>query len=305
MPIAEAHPLRGVSLLLAALFCFALLDATSKHLSQTYAVPFLVWARYSLHCLLMLVFLAPSLRWRLVATRRPGLQVLRALLLVAVTGFAMAAFRVMPLAEATALLFVTPLLVALLAGPLLGEQVGGRRWLAVLVGFAGTLLVVRPGSGLSAEGIGYAMTAAGCYCLYQIQTRQLSPTENTVTMLFYTALVGTVVMTVGLPWFWSPIAPGPVDALMIASLGLYGGTGHFLLIRAFRHARASTLSPFLYTQLIWATLLGWGIYGQLPDALGFTGMAVIAGSGLLVALAETRKAPEAAAEAARIPAKEE
>jgi drug/metabolite transporter (DMT)-like permease len=287
--MAEEHPLRGVMLMLAALFCFALLDATSKHLSQTYAVPLLVWARYTLHFLIMVLFLAPSMRWKLVATRRPLMQVVRAMLLVAVTGLAMAAFRVMPLAEATALLFVTPLFVALLAGPLLGEQVGPLRWLALVAGFAGTLLIARPGSGLSLEGIGYAMTAAACYCLYQIQTRQLSPTENTLTMLFYTALVGTVVMTLGLPWFWNPSLPPPADALMIASLGLYGGTGHFLLIRAFRHARASTLSPFLYTQLIWATLLGWGIYGQLPDTLAFGGMGIIAGGGLIVALAESRR----------------
>ncbi len=149
--------------MLAALLCFALLDATSKHLSQTFNVPLLVWARYTVHCLLMLVFLGPSLGTRLVATSRPVAQVLRALLLVGVTGFAMAAFRVMPLAETTALLFVTPLIVALLAGPFLGERVGKARWLAALVGFAGTLLIARPGGALALDGVLYTTIAAICY----------------------------------------------------------------------------------------------------------------------------------------------
>jgi drug/metabolite transporter (DMT)-like permease len=285
----EPRPLTGVALMLAALFCFALLDATSKHLSQIYSVPLLVWARYTLHCLMMVIVLAPSMRMKLVATKKPLAQMVRGTLLVAVTGFAMAAFRIMPLAEATALLFVAPLFVVLLAGPLLGERAGPLRWLAVLAGFGGTLLIARPGSSLSFAGVALALTAAACYSIYQIQTRRLSATESTVTMLFYTALMGTLVMTLGLPWFWGGPMPTALDALMIASLGLYGGTGHFLLIRAFRHAPASTLSPFQYTQLIWATFLGWAVYGQLPDALSMVGMVIVVGSGLLVALAERRR----------------
>jgi len=144
--------------MLSAVFCFALLDATSKHLSQTFNVPLLVWARYSVHLLLMLILFGPSRRLRLIATARPIAQIARALLLVGVTGFAMAAFRVMPLAETTALLFITPLIVALLAGPMLGEHVGSRRWLAALAGFGGTLLIVRPSGDLPADGIVFAMT---------------------------------------------------------------------------------------------------------------------------------------------------
>jgi drug/metabolite transporter (DMT)-like permease len=287
--VTEPHPLRGIGLMVAALFLFAALDATSKHLSQTYAVPLLVWARYTLHCLMMVIFLAPSMRWKLVATGRPWRQAIRGVLLVGVTGFAMAAFRIMPLAEATALLFVTPLFVTLLAGPLLGEQVGRLRWLAVAVGFAGTLLIARPGSDLSVPGVALSLAAAGCYAFYQVQTRILSPGESSVTMLFYTALMGTVVMSLGLPWFWSGPWPDLADALLIASLGLYGGTGHFLLIHAFRHTTASTLSTVQYAQLIWATLLGWLFYDQLPDATSAIGMTIVAGSGLAVALAERRR----------------
>lgn len=273
-------PGRGIAMMLAALLCFALLDATSKHLTQSFSVPLLVWARYTFHFLVMVVFLAPSRRRRLFATRRPVLQVVRALLLVCVTGFAMAAFRIMPLAEATALLFVAPLFVALLAGPMLGEKVGPLRWAAVAAGFAGMLLIARPGGALLPEGIVLCLTGAACYALYQVQTRQLSPTEDTVTMLFYTALVGTVSMSLALPWIWGGPLPGWLDALMIASLGILGGTGHFLLIAAYRHATASTLAPLGYVQLIWATLLGWLFYDALPDAPAFAGMAVIAAAGI-------------------------
>ncbi len=162
------HPLRAVTLMLAAMLCFALLDATSKHVSQTFNVPLLVWARYTVHLLLMVIFLGPRFRLGLIATKRPVAQVVRALLLVAITGFAMAAFRVMPLAETTALIFVTPLIVALLAGPMLGEKVGMSRWAAALVGFAGVLLIARPGSALPPAGVAYAVIAAVCYAFYQI-----------------------------------------------------------------------------------------------------------------------------------------
>jgi drug/metabolite transporter (DMT)-like permease len=276
--------------MLAALFCFALLDATSKHLSQTFNVPLLVWARYTVHGLLMLVFLAPSMRWRLVTTRRPAKQIIRAALLVAVTGLFMTAFRIMPLAETTAMIFVTPPLVALLSGPFLGERVGPAHWLAVVIGFAGMLLIARPGGALTGDGVALCLAGAVCYAVYQIQTRQLAASENTLTMVFYTALVGTATLSLALPWIWQGPAPGALDLLMICSLGIYGGTGHFLLTKAFRLAPASTLSPFLYVQLIWATLLGWAFYGELPDGLTVLGMAVVAAGGLLVALAEGRRA---------------
>ncbi|MBL8492086.1 MAG: DMT family transporter [Rhodocyclaceae bacterium] len=283
-----ASPLRGIVLMLLAVMCFAALDATSKQLSRTYPVAILVWVRYVVHCLLMVVFLAPSMRFRLIATRRPVAMTVRALLLVATTGLCMAAFRVMPLAETTAIIFVSPLAVGLLAGPLLGERVGKARWLATLAGFAGMLMVARPGAGLSPEGIGLALGAAAAYTVYQIQTRQMSPTEDTWTMLFYTALVGTVVMSLGLPVFWGGPAPDLVDALMICSLGLYGGGGHYLLISAFRHAPASTLSPFLYAQLVWAGLLGGLFFDHWPDGMAIAGMAVIAASSIAMAAWERR-----------------
>lgn len=291
----EARPFLGVILMMLAVFCFALLDATSKTLSQTFSVPLLVWARYTFHCLLMVIFLAPSMGARLVRTGRPLLQVIRGLLLVGITGCAMAAFRIMPLAEATAILFVTPLAVALLAGPCLGERIGPARWVAVVAGFGGVLLIVRPGGDLPATGIAFALAGAACYAAYQIQTRLLTPTENTWTLLFYTALVGTVATSLALPFFWAGPLPDAKQALQLASLGIWGGTGHFLLIRAFRHAPASLLAPYLYTQLIWAGLLGWLFFDQFPDALSLAGMGIIAGASIAMSLWErhsTRVTPQ-------------
>ena len=288
-PAPAQHPLRGILLFMLALMLFALLDATSKHLTASFAVPLLVWARYTLHFAIMLVFVAPSMRLELVRTDNLTLQIVRALALVGTTGFAMMAFRSMPLAEATAVLFLSPLLVTLLAGPFLGERIGAGRRAAVVVGFAGVILIARPGGALTLAGVLWALAGAACYAAYQLLTRRLSHAEHPLTLLFYTALVGTAVMSLALPWFWFEFSPSPLQWLQIASLGFYGGVGHFILIRAFRLAPASTLTPFGYTQLIWAGLLGWLVFGHIPDALSAAGMAVIAASGLWLALGERRR----------------
>ena len=283
---ADARALRrAVWLMLGATLCFAGLDANAKHLAQTYPVPMLVWARYTFHCLLMLSLLGPSMGTRLVATARPLAQTLRAVMLVCVTGFAMAGFARMPLGESTAFLFINPLLVAVLSALVLRERVPRQRWLAIVLGFLGALLIARPGGALDAEGIIWLALAALCYAIYQIQTRQLSPGENVLTMLFYTALVGTVTMTLAAPLYWGGPWPDLADALAICALGIFGGTGHLMLTRAFRDAPASLLSPLLYVQLIWATLAGGLIYDHWPDALSVAGMAVIAAASLWLALA--------------------
>jgi len=282
----EGRPFIGILMMLGAGLCFAALDATSKHLTQTFSVPMLVWARYTVHFVLMVIFLAPSMRARLIATQRPLALTARALMLVGTTGFAMAGISIMPLAESTAFLFVTPMIVVLLASWLLKESVSKARWIAIVAGFAGALLIARPGGALSTQGIILMSLAAACYAIYQVQTRHMTLTENTVTMLFYTALVGTVSMTLAAPLYWGGPMPDAWQALGIASLGIYGGTGHLLMTRAFRHAPASTLSPFLYAQLVWAMLLGWMFYDHLPDVLSVAGMAVIAGSSLSIALSE-------------------
>jgi drug/metabolite transporter (DMT)-like permease len=286
------HPLRGIFLFLAALLLFAALDATAKYMNAFFAVPLLVWARYLVHFVIMLLFMAPGLGREIIATRRPWLMSFRALMLVGVTLLAQLALKTLPLAETTALVFVTPLLVALLAGPLLAEKVPPRTWLATGAGFAGVLLIARPGGAMAGPGVAYALGAALCYAIYQILTRKLATTEHPTRLLFYTALVGTASMSLALPAYWDGQMPTLVQSLLIVSLGLYGGIGHFLLIRAFREAPASTLSPLLYVQLIWATLLGWWVFAQLPDFLAIVGMLIIGASGLSLALRTRRQRPQ-------------
>mgnify|MGYP000844777258 FL=1 len=283
-----AHRLRGIVLFLIALLLFAALDATAKYLSAVFAVPLLVWARYMVHCVFMLATVAPSLGRELVITRHPWQLTVRALLLVGVTLFGQLALKTMPLAETTALVFVTPLLVALLASPMLGERVSRRAWLATLAGFAGVLLIARPGGAMSGSGVVYALGAALCYALYQIMTRQLAASEHPLRLLFTTALGGTVAMSFALFTHWDGTLPTGTQAVLIASLGLYGGVGHFLLIRAFREAPVSTLSPLLYVQLIWATLLGILVFSHLPDTLALAGMVIIGASGLSLAVGDRR-----------------
>lgn len=284
MPERARHAGRGILLVLAAVCVFSCMDATAKYLAARHPLPMLVWARYTVHFLLMVVFLAPSHRGALLATRRLPAQLVRAVLLLGVTGCVIAALRVLPLAEATALGYTSPLLAALLAGPWLGEKLDGRRWLALGAGFLGVLVIARPGGALLGVGVLYALAGATCYAVYQVMTRQLSASENSLTLLFYTALVGTLLSSLGLPWIGLGTLPSGVDLLLTLSLGVMGGLGHYLLIRAFHHAPVGTLGPFLYAQLLWAMLVGWLVFGQLPDAWSLLGMAIIVASGLAVAL---------------------
>jgi drug/metabolite transporter (DMT)-like permease len=276
--------LHAALLFLAALLLFAALDATAKHLSAYLAVPLLVWARYLVHLVIMLMVVAPSMGRRLVVTGRPWLMSLRGLTLVAVTLLGQLALKTLPLAETTALIFVAPLLVALLAAPLLGEKVRLRTWLATIAGFVGVLLIARPGGSLFGPGVAYALGAALSYAAYQILTRKLAATEHPMRLLFYTALLGTLAMLPALPVYWDGIWPTPTQSLLIVSLGLYGGIGHFLLIRAFHATSASLLAPLIYTQLVWATLLGWLVFDHFPDFLTVVGMMVIGASGLSLAI---------------------
>lgn len=279
----------GVTLCLTALLLFAALDATAKYLSGFLPVPLLVWARYLVHLLIMLIIFVPGMGRSLVITSHPWLMGLRGATLVGVTLLGQRALQTLPLAETTALVFVAPLLVALLAGPVLGEVVRPRVWLATCAGFVGVLLIARPGGTLNASGILSALGAAIFYAGYQLLTRKLVSSEPPLRLLFHTALLGTLLMSPALLLSWDGRLPTPLQAALIVSLGVYGGVGHFLLIRAFRETPASTLSPLLYWQLIWAALLGWLVFDHLPDWPAVGGMLVIGGSGLSLTMGRQRE----------------
>lgn len=276
--------LRGSLLFIGALLIFSVSDATAKYLSVYFAVPLLAWARYVSQLLFMLTTTARREGWGIVRTERPLLMVARGLSQVLTTVFVLFAFRTLPLAETTAIVFITPLLVALMASPILGEKLRRSTWLATLGGFAGVLFIARPGGVMEGIGVALALCSALCYAIYNILTRKLTATEPPARQLFYIALIGAVTMSLFLPTFWTGTVPSLGQGLMILSLGFCGGVGHSLLIRAMHHAPASSLSPLLYIQLIWSTALGWAVFGHLPDAWSVLGMAIIGVSGLILVL---------------------
>ncbi|NMG74691.1 DMT family transporter [Aromatoleum diolicum] len=289
---AAQHPVRGILYMMGALALFALLDTISKHLASRHPVAVVVWGRYFAHFLITLAVFLPRHGSELFHTARPGLQVVRGLMLVGTTGAVVMAFQRMPLAEVTALIFVTPFLVTLLAVTFLGEKMAAWRWLPVLAGFSGVLLIARPTGGSLNVGVLFVLAGACCYSVYQVLTRKLSAVDRSVSQLFYTALVGAVTMCVLLPWFWVPDALTTRDWLLIASLGMLAASSHLLMIMALRAAPATTLSPFTYAQLVWATLLGWLVFDDFPDQSSLFGMLIIVVSGIVVAYSErfTRKA---------------
>lgn len=271
--------LRGVGLLVGALFMFSAMDTLAKHMLVSYPMPGLMWARYMVQLVFMLVLLWPRMGFRLVHTSRPGMQIARGLLLLLSTVFFYFALRHLPLAEAAAISFVGPVLTTLLAQPMLGERATARQWIAVLLGFTGVLIIIRPGGGLFTPAALYPLITAFLFSIYQIITRKLSGREDPDTTLFYTALVGGAVTTVALPWGWQ--MPNAMQALFIVGIGLFGGYGHYLLIRAMNHASPTTLAPFVYSQLLWSTLLAFIVFHEFPDGGSLIGMAVIVAGGLL------------------------
>jgi drug/metabolite transporter (DMT)-like permease len=236
----------------------------------------------------LLLWLGPTMRLDLLRTQRLRLQLLRGVLVLASSLAFVSALGALPLADATAINYSTPVLVTLLAVAFLGERMTPSRVGFVVAGIVGMLLIVRPGSDMFQGGSLYAIAAACCYAIYQILTR-LMASENPRVLLFYPALLGVIAMSIVAPTLeWPPHVPWQHVALIVAG-GLCGTMGHFLFILAFRHAPASGLTPFTYMQLVWATLLGWFVYGDFPDALTLAGMTVIAGSGLLITLHERRR----------------
>jgi drug/metabolite transporter (DMT)-like permease len=286
----HAHvPTSAILLVVGSVLCFTLLDTITKFTTQLYPVPVLVLARYAVQMLAMLIWLGPSMRLDLLRTQRLPLQVFRGLVLLASSLFFVAALKSLPLAEATALNYSTPVIVVLMARFFLGERLTPIRIAFVVTGAVGMLLIVRPGSAVFQGAAGYALFAALFYASYQILTRLLAG-ENPRVLLFYPGIVGTAIMLALAPGFQWPAQMPWTHALLIICGGLLGTLGHFLFILAFRHAPASAITPFTYMQLVWATLAGWVVYRHFPDAAAIAGMAIIGGSGLLIALLDRRRA---------------
>ena len=294
--MTHAHiPPSAVLMIVGAVATFSIMDATIKTMLPRLPVPFLVWARWAFQVIAMLIWLGPTMGRGMVRTQRLPLQLVRGLLLISSSLCFFLALSSLPLAEATAINYTTPVLVILLAVVFLGERMTRPRVAFVVAGITGMLLIVRPGADLFQGASLLVLCSASFYAVFQILTRVMAR-EDPRVMLLYPALVGAAVMTVARPFFGSHLDLTWLDMAKLVMVGVLGTGGHFLLILAFRRAPASALTPFTYAHLVFATLVGWLVFGDFPDALTLAGMAIIGGSGLLLTWHERRRALMAPAE---------
>jgi drug/metabolite transporter (DMT)-like permease len=275
---------RGIVLMLATMLIFVVTDTIAKWLTRFYPVPQVAWARFFFAFVFVALLLGPQALSAL-RSRRLDLQLARSALQIGSTLTFFLAIAVLPIATAISVSFLQPLLITALSVPLLGERVGPRRWTAIAVGFAGMLAIVRPGPAMDLALLLPVGTAA-CSALYYIATRIVSRADPVTTSLFYTAALGMMATSAALPWSWT--APDLIGWCLFAVVGGLAALGHLLVIQAYGHAPASVLAPFVYTQLVWATGLGWAIFGDLPDGWTLLGAAIIVASGLYVFHRERR-----------------
>lgn len=263
-------------------------DTIIKYLVQTYPAMEVLWGRFAFHLLLM-----AAVFWRrlstIVITRSWRLQALRGLTLAASNGFFILGLRYVGLAEANAILFVSPLLVVAFSAPLLGEAVGARRWFGVVAGFAGALIIIRPGTGMVHAGALLILLGAIFSSANQMTTRALARYDIPLTTLFYTAVFGTAASSVFAPFAW--VMPDMEGWLLMAAIGFLAGSGQFALIKAYQQSEAAAVAPFFYANLLWATGYGFLIFGDLPDVWTIAGAILIVASGLWVFHGEQARTP--------------
>jgi drug/metabolite transporter (DMT)-like permease len=276
----HSRPLLGIALILVSGACFALLDTAAKHVVATVPVLMALAVRYVLQAIFSSSLLMAAKQHAPLRTNRLGLQLLRSVLLLGSSVAALFSLKHMPLAEFVAIIMLTPLMVSVIAVVVMKEKLDGAGWLLLALSFAGTLLIVRPGGAASGWGAVFALICVSQSVAYQLLSGVLGRSDNPTSTHLITMWSAAVLFTLTLPWSWSPIEH-PATWAWLAFMGLMGAMGHWFLAHAFRHAPASTLAPFNYANLLWATLLGWSVFGQFPDAISATGMALIAACGLM------------------------
>ncbi|ODT70882.1 MAG: permease [Pelagibacterium sp. SCN 63-23] len=282
------QPLRGLVLILGATLLFAYNDTTNKLLITEYNVPMVAAIRYIGHCLLMLALVAPLHGRDMVRTQRTGLVLVRAISLAVGSFLVSLALQRMPVAETTAIVYLCPVLVVLLSGPLLKEKVAPAAWVAALVGFTGVLLIARPGGGLDPLGVLFVLGNVIVATAYNLLSRVLAHTERTMAMLFYSALVGAIGFGIFLPWTLYGAAPTPLQVVLFVGLGISAWLGHYLFTLSYRFAPAALVAPMTYMHLVWAGILGWLVFGHAPEPVALAGMGLVALAGVISAVRPRR-----------------
>lgn len=281
VPARTDRPLLGILFMLAAASLFPVMNGLAKLMSRDYSSEQVVWARTVSHLLFALALVVPRHGWGIVRTRRPGVQFFRSLLLIGSTFLFFSAIRFVPIAQAASISFTAPLIVVLLAGPMLGERIRLSRVVAVTVGFLGVLVVIRPGAAVFQWASLLIVGSAACFAVYQILTRQVAGVDRPETSVVYSALVGSVLMSLVVPFAWR--TPGSwTDVALLGSLGVIGGLGHYCVARAMTYAAANLLSPFQYWQMVGSVIVGWWLFSEMPDGWTWVGAALIIGAGVYV-----------------------
>jgi drug/metabolite transporter (DMT)-like permease len=273
-----SHAPTGIALLVGAVGCFAVLDTTTKVISNSVPLLMALWFRYAFQAVATTIAVLPSRGLSVLRTAHPKYQLLRGLLLLFTSLFAFYSLRHMPVGEFTAIVMITPLVITLLASLTLGERVSWLRWALVVGGFAGTIIIIRP----DGDDFNWAMLLplglVICNAWFQILTSRLARTEDPLTMHFYTGWVGTLAASLALPFVWASLDSWTLWA-SLALMGLMGTVGHFMMILAYGRAPVSTLTPFLYAQIGFAMLGGWIAFSHVPDRWSMLGMVMIAVCG--------------------------
>ena len=270
--------LAGIALVVAAGACFSILDTTTKFVSASVPLLMALWFRYAFQAIATTVTVLPMRGMSVWRTVHPKFQVLRGVLLLASSLFAFASLKYMPVGEFTAIVMISPLAITVLAATVLKEKVSAMRWALVAGGFAGTVVIIRPGGEAFQWASLLPLCLVGTNAWFQVLTSKLARTEDPVTMHLYTGWVGTLIATVALPFVWTAL---PVWWLWAALcfMGLMATVGHFMLILAYQRAPAATLTPYLYAQIAFAMLGGWIVFSHVPDEWSMVGMVMIAVCG--------------------------
>lgn len=273
-----SHPTLGALLMCLSMFGFAVMDSISKFMVQSYPVVQTLWVRYVLYLLFAIVIAWPKGVRRSLRSRRPWLQFWRSILALVENGVFFLAFAYLPLAETHAIAATSPLIVVLLAAPLLGERVGLHRWLAVLTGFAGVLLIVRPGVADLSWPMALPLAGAAMWGVYQIMTRLCARDDSPETTLLWSAFVGLGAVSLVAPFDWKEA--DTTAWLFLLAIGVLGSICHYGLIKALDYADASAMQPYSYTLLVWASVMGFLVFGDIPAVWTVIGGAVVVASGI-------------------------
>lgn len=268
----------GLMLAIAAVACFAALDTTTKYVSASVPLLMALWFRYAFQAVVTTIAVLPLRGMAVMRTRNPRFQLLRGVLLLTSSLFAFASLKYMPVGEFTAIMMMAPLAVTLLAATLLKEHVSPLRWLLVAGGFAGVLVIIRPGGDAFQWASLFPLALVATNAWFQVLTSKMARTEDPVTMHFYTGWVGTLLASLALPFVWTTLSSWGLWA-GLCFMGAMGAIGHFMFILAYQRAPASSLTPYLYAQIAFAMLGGWVIFDHVPDGWAMLGILTIAACG--------------------------